>query len=156
MKDSIKPNSYYEGLLQNLYAGSQGCFVAFMQFFYQYNQSVIEKKELCDCFEKLYENELNNCQILSQLLIKIGGDNKYFSSARKFLSGYNVDYLKNFSKIFSFDIEFLEINIIEIKNLIEKIEDKKIKFQLKIILENKKESLKILKEQFFKLNLIKK
>lgn len=154
MKDLIKVNSYYEGLIQNLYAGSQGCFVAFMQFFYQYNQSVAFKKELSCCFETLYKNELENCKILCKLLLKMGGDNKYFSSGRKFLSGYNVDYLKSFVKMFSENIEFLEINIIEIKNLIEKIENRQIKNGLKIILENKKNSLKILKENYFKNNLM--
>lgn len=154
MKGLIKINSYYEGLIQNLYAGCQGCFVAFMQFFYQHNQSIVFEPKLSDCLKILYEKELENCKLLSELLLKMGGDNKYFSSGRKFLSGYNVDYVKNFSKIFSSDIEFLEINIIEIKNLIQKIDNTKIKIQLKIVLENKKNSLKILKEQFFKNNII--
>ncbi len=146
-----KVNSYYEGLIQNLYGGSKGCFVLFMQFFYQYNQMVVFEEENCDLFERLYKNELKNCQILSQILIKIGGDNKYYSSSRKFLSGYNVEYIKNLSKIYSSDIELLEISIIETKNIFEKVENLRIRNQLKTILDNKKNSLKLLKENFFKI-----
>lgn len=155
MKEEIfKVNSYYEGLIQNLYAGTNGCFSAFMQFFYQYNQSVVYAEEHKQCFFELYQLELENCSILSELIIKMGGDNKYYSSSRKFLSGYNIDYIKNFSKIFLADIEILEINIIEIKSIISKIENIKIKNKLKQILNNKRNSLKILKENYFKNNLI--
>lgn len=154
MKEKDFKNSYYEGLVHNLYAGSQGCFLAFMQFFYQYNQSVVFAKEYAACFERLYESELENCKILSALLLKMGGDNKYFSSSRKYVSGVCVDYIKDLGGIFSADLELLEINVIEVKNIIDKIEDKQIKFELKKILENKKKSLKKLKEIFFKNNLI--
>lgn len=155
MKETLlKINSYYEGLIQNFYAGAKGCFSAFMHFFYQYNQSIVYATQFTDCFRDLYEAELENCQILSEMLLKMGGDNKYYSSSRKFLSGYNVDYVKNFDKIFLCDIEILEINIIEVKNMIYKIDNKTINDNLKKILNNKKNSLKKLKENYFKNNLI--
>lgn len=155
MKQNVfRLNSYYEGLIQNLYSGSKGCFSAFMHFFYQYNQCGIFHREFCACFEELYQNELTNCQILSEVLIRLGGDNKYYSSSRQFLSGYNVDYIKNLSKIFLLDVEILEIHIIETKNVTNKIENNEIKNMIKRILENKKKSLKILKENYFKNNLI--
>lgn len=154
MKEIFKVNSYYEGLIQNLYAGSKGCFSVFMHVFYQYSQSLVYAQEYSSCFEELYKKELDNCVILSELLLKMGGDNKYYSSSRKFLSGYNVDYIKNFSKIFLADIELLEMNIIEVKNIIAKIDNVNFKNKLKIVLENKKYSLKILKENYFKNNLI--
>lgn len=150
----LKVNSYYEGLIQNFYAGAKGCFSAFMHFFYQFNQSVIFANQYSECFKTLYENELENCTILCELLLRMGGDNKFYSSSRKFLSGYNVDYVKNFDKIFLYDIELLEINVIEVKSMIAKIENKVIREKLKIVLENKKESLRILKEKYFKNNLI--
>lgn len=152
--DILSANSYYEGLIQNFYGGAKGCFSAFMHFFYQYNQSLVYAEEYAEIFEMLYKCELENCTVLSKILIKMGGDNKYYSCARKFLSGYNVDYVKNFSKIFLIDIEILEINIIELKGLILKIENKEIKDELKNVLTNKKNSLKILKEFYFKNNLI--
>ena len=152
--DILKVNSYYEGLIQNLFAGAKGCFSAFMHFFYQYNQCSVYFHDFGECFSKLYKTELENCEILSQVLIKMGGDNKYYSSARKFLSGYNVDYVKNLSKMFLSDIEMLEVNIIEIKSVILKVEDKKIRDVLKKVLDNKKMELRFLKEIYFKNNLI--
>ncbi len=153
MKDKFY-NSYYEGLLQNLYAGTKGCFSSFMCFFYQYNQSVVFAPEHSDCFYKIYNLELENCKMISELILRMGGDNKYYSSARKFLSGSNVSYIKDFTKIYLSDIELLEISMIEIKNIYGKVENFKIKDKLKKVLENKKNELKILKENYFKNNLI--
>lgn len=155
MKGEVfKVNSYYEGLIQNIYAGQKGCFVSFMQFFYQFNQSVVFSPNISDCFEKLYKLELENCKILSELILRMDGDNKFYSSSRKFISGYNVDYIKNFSKIFLADIELLEVGIIEVKNIISKIDNVALREKLKIVLENKKNALKMLKENYFKNNLI--
>lgn len=144
----IKSNSYYEGLIQNLYGGAEGCFSAFMHFFYQHNQCEVFYPEYSCCFEKIYQLELENCEFLSKVLLRMAGDNKYYSSSKKFLSGYNIDYVKNLDKIFLLDIEFLELNVIEIKNLICKIDDLEIKKMLKKVLENKKNSLKIVKENY--------
>lgn len=154
MKQNIyDSNSYYQGLIQNFYGGAKGCFSAFMHFFYQFNQSEMYYSEYSSCFKVLYTLELENCRILSQILIKMGGDNKYYSNAKKFLSGYNVDYLKNISQIVFMDIEFLECNIIEVKSIISKIENKMIKACMVEILENKKKALKLLKENSVKNNL---
>ncbi len=156
MSEILKLNSYYEGLLQNLFGGAKGCFSNFMNFFYQYNQVKIFSPENAACMQILYETELKNCEMLSQLLIRSGGDNRYFSSSRKYLSGFNIDYSKAASKMFVCDVELLEIGIIEVKNVLQKIENKIIKEKLKIILENKKNELKILKETFFRNNMLKK
>lgn len=155
MGEILKVNSYYEGLLQNLFGGTKGCFSNFMNFFYQYNQILQFSPENSECMQFLCKMELENCKILSELLIKIGGDNRYYSSSRKYLSGYNVDYCKSISKMFISDVELLEIGIIETKNAIQKIENSTIKLKLKKILENKKQELKLLKETFFRNNLLK-
>lgn len=156
MSEMIKVNSYYEGLIQNLLGGSKGCFVNFMTFFYQYNQTKQFSPENVDCMKELQRLELKNCEVLSEILIMIGGDNRYYSSSRKYISGFNVDYSKAQSKMFVCDVELLEIGIIEVKNALQKIENKQIKEKLKEILENKKNELKILKETFFKNNMLKK
>ncbi len=151
MKEKIfETNSYYEGLIQNFYGGAKGCFVSFMQFFYQYNQAKFLNENICVCLKDLYESELKNCEILSNILLKMGGDNKYYSCSRKFLSGYNVDYIKNFSQIFLADIEMLEVSIIDLKNIIYKIDNIYIKDELKQILQNKKQSLTKIKENYLK------
>ena len=149
---NLQANSYYEGLIQNLYSGTNGgCFLCFMQFFYQ---SVIIKAQNFECFEKMSQIELENCKILSVLLQKIGGDHKFYSSSRRFLSGHSVNYSKDVKRMFLIDIELLEANILDVKSLISKIENPAIKDELKKILENKRQNLKLLKENFFRNNLI--
>ena len=153
-QDIFSKNTYYEGLLQNLYAGSSGCFVFFMKIFYQYNQIAVFSQENIEVFDKMMQSELDNCKILSQMIVEMGGDNKFFSSSKKFLSGANVEYCKNIGQIFMSDIETLELHVIEVKNLISKIENFKIREKLKTILKNKQENLILLRKNFFKNNLI--
>ncbi|MBP3619766.1 MAG: hypothetical protein J6J24_03800 [Clostridia bacterium] len=97
--------------------------------------------------------ELQNCEILAQVLIKMGGDNKFCSHHHKFLSGFGVDYVKDFSQIYLLDVELLEIGVLEVKNAYEKIEDKSVREMLKNVLTNKKIELGFLKETFFKKNI---
>lgn len=94
--------------------------------------------------------ELENCNLLGQLILKIGGDNKFYSSTKRYLFGQNIDYVKNPNQIFSTDIEILEMQILEVKSMILKIESVQIKEILKEVLKSKKEELKILKVEFFK------
>ena len=149
-KDFFLNNSYYEGLLQNLYGGSKGCFSLFMHFFYQYGQSLVYEKDLSTCFLRLCELELKNCEVLAQILLKMGGDNKFYSNNKKFLSGFNVDYVKDFSKIYHLDVEFLEISLLQTKSVVEKIADLQINSLLKDIVKNKKIEIEILKEKYLK------
>lgn len=151
-----KENSYYQGLIQNFYGGKSGCFRVFMNFFYQYEQSLVFDENLSELFQMLYKTELENCVILSKILLKTSSDCKFFSSGRKFLSGYDVDYTKNFSQIFLNDIELLEVGVIEVKNIISKIENLNTKAELGKILKNKKIELRVLRENYLKMNLIKK
>jgi len=156
MKNMINKNSYYEGLLQDFFAASDGCFCLFMTFFYQYNQIFEFKSELSQLFQMLYQTELQNSEILSQLIIEMGGDAKFYSHSKSFLSCYSVDYVKGTSQIFLDDIEKLEVSIIQNKSLINKIDDPKIKEKLHTVLKNKQKCLKILRENHLKNCLIKK
>ena len=146
-------NSYYQGLVQNYYSGKNGCFNAFMNFFYQFEQSLIFNKNLIDMFEKLYKLELENCIILSQILLKNGVDCKFLSGQKKFLSGCDVEYTKSFSQMFLNDIEMLEVGVIEVKNLILKIKNLNARAEFGKILKNKKTELKMLRENYLKNNL---
>lgn len=156
MIEIIEVNSYYEGLIQNLFGGAKGSFVNFMTFFYQFNQVKRFSPENLECMAVLRQYELENCEILSEILILIGGDNRYYSSSRKYISGGNVDYCKAQARMFVGDVEMLEVGIIEVKNALQKIENRQIKEKLKKVLENKKYELKLLKETFFKNNMLKK
>ena len=52
------------------------------------------------------------------------------------------------------DIETLETHVIELKNLISKIENLQIREKLKKILSNKQQNLRKIRENYFKNNLI--
>jgi hypothetical protein len=52
------------------------------------------------------------------------------------------------------DIELLEVGVVEAKSIILKIENLNTRAELKKILGNKKKELKILRENYLKLNLI--
>lgn len=152
--EKMSANSYYIGLVQNLFAGANGCFVTFMQFFYQQFLAKTNFVAFENCFEELVKKEIENCQILSESLLKMGGDPHFFSSSKKFVSGQSVNYSKEIDKIFLMDIELLEINVLDLKSAISKIENKEIKSELKKVLDNKKNSLKMLKVNYFKNNSI--
>ena len=143
-------NSYYQGLVQDLYSGKDGEFVCFMQMFYQANCCKLSRKSI-DLFERLAKKELKICEILSCLLQKFGCDWQYCSSAKRFVSGKDVAFVKDFKKMLMLDIELFETAIVNIKNSISKIEDCEIRANLKKILVIKKESLNILKEEYIRI-----
>ena len=66
----------------------------------------------------------------------------------------NIDYVKNLKNIVEFDIELIEKSLIDVKNVISKIDDVEIKARIKNILQIKKAEEKILKNLFLKLNQI--
>ena len=70
-------NSYYMGLVQNLYAGKNGSILLFLQFFYQYNLS--EKfPQFSECFALLLKNEFENCHILVKFCLKWAAIRSFF------------------------------------------------------------------------------
>ena len=152
---AFEPNSYYLGLIQNLFAGANGCLLVFMQFLYQHTLSKKSFPQFEECFCALQEKEIENLQLLGEILLKMGGDPQFFSSSRKYICAKSLNYSKEIDKIFLNDIELLEINIIDLKSAILKIEDKNLKEMLLKILENKKFSLKLLKEEYFKSKIVK-
>ena len=88
------------------------------------------------------------------MLFEMHADPQFFSSSRRYLNAHSINYVKDLDKIFLSDIEFLEINIIDLKSTILKIENENLKGKLKKILENKKKSLKFLKENYFKNQIV--
>lgn len=142
MKDFLNvKNSYYEGLLSNLFCSNDGFFAVFMHFFYQFNQFSVFHNEVSEDFHILYEKELLCCEKISKMIISLGGDNKYYSASRRFISGANIDYIKNLKNSIELDVELIENNIIEVKNCLNKIENSEIKKQLKEVLDIKNEEL---------------
>ena len=95
-----------------------------------------------------------NCKILSSILLDMGGDPQFFSSSRKFVTTRSVNYVKDAGRMFLTDIELLEINILDLKSALAKIENQVVKEKLKLVLENKKNQLKFLKKEYFKNQII--
>ena len=147
-------NSYYEGLLQDLFCGNDGFFTIFMHFFYQKNQIFVFYPSFSKDFEKLVSLELESCNTLSRVINEMGGDSKYYSSSKKYIFG-KIDYVKNLESIVDLDLELVEKSLIDTKNVLSKVDNHKIKNQLENILSIKKEEEKILKNIKFNLFLIK-
>ena len=143
-------NSYYEGLLQDLFCGNDGFFTIFMHFLYQYNQIFVFYPKFEKEFEKLFQTEIEVCNILSKIIIEMGGDAKYYSSTKKFLNG-NIDYIKSLSSIIDVDLELVEKGLIDVKNVLSKVDNIRIKTELRKVVALKEFEEKILKELKIKL-----
>lgn len=150
MKIFLK-NSYYEGLLQDLFGEKDGFFTIFMHFLYQKNQIFVNYPDFASDFEELLSLELKSCEKTSELIIGLGGDAKFYSSNKKYISGSGVDYVKNLRSILELDIELVEKAIIDIKNAYSKIENASIRASLNEILILKNDQLNILKNCFLNL-----
>ena len=137
--------SYYEGLLQVLFFGNDGVFPIFLHFFYQFNQFFVYNNNFSSIFKFVYMKELENCEVVSNLLVLMGGDAKFYSSNKKFISGSGIDYVKNLKSAFELDIELVEKSLIDVKNALVKIDNAKIKEKLRIVIKNKEEELDKLK-----------
>lgn len=141
----LTKNSYYEGLLQDLFCGNDGFFTIFLHFFYQFNQFFVYNNNFSSIFKFVYMKELENCEVVSNLLVLMGGDAKFYSSNKKFISGSGIDYVKNLKSAFELDIELVEKSLIDVKNALVKIDNAKIKEKLRIVIKNKEEELDKLK-----------
>ena len=144
----LTKNSYYEGLLQDLFCGNDGFFTIFLHFFYQFNQFLVYNNNFSSIFKFVYMKELENCEVVSNLLVLMGGDAKFYSSNKKFISGSGIDYVKNLKSAFELDIELVEKSLIDVKNALVKIDNAKIKEKLRIVIKNKEEELDKLKNGF--------
>ncbi len=143
-------NSYYEGLLQDLFCGNDGFFTIFLHFLYQFNQVSVFYPNFEKEFEKLYLLEIEVCNLLSKTIIEIGGDAKYYSSSKKFVTA-SIDYIKTLPLIVDVDMEFIEKNLIDLKNTLSKIDNVRIKTELRKVVAIKEQEEKILKEIKIKL-----
>ena len=144
-------NSYYEGLLQDLFCGKDGFFTVFMHFFYQKNQIFEYYPDFYKDFCEVLDFELKACSRLCELIIELGGDAKFYSSTKKYLSGSGVDYVKNLHAILELDIELVEKGRIDLKNVYSKVENANLRASLNEILILKNEELNILKNAYLNL-----
>ena len=129
----IKHNSYYLGLIQNLYCSSESELVCFLQFEYQKNLLLPFGNDYARVFGQMAEDDLFHSELLSETIISLGGNPVYCSCQGKWLGGRQIDYVKGIKQMLELDIELKEKLIIDYKSATSKIDDMKIKKLLGMI-----------------------
>ncbi|MEG1751498.1 MAG: hypothetical protein RR140_00180 [Clostridia bacterium] len=123
----LKPNAYYCGLIQNLYAGTEGELCTTMQFFYSANILSPFNKNLSSILEQISKTDFLHASMLSDLIIRLGGDPILINNQGKWLSGRSLDYIKDTKQIISLNLELKEKIIIDTRTAIAKIDDIQVK-----------------------------
>ncbi len=137
-------NSYYLGLIQNLYAGSEGELASFLQTSYQ-SALLYEQEDICLSLQKIAEQDKKHMQLLSHAIIMLGGTPKYFNAQNKWFSTREIDYVQSLKQIVSLDIEMKEKSILDYKSTIQKVSSLDLKATLTRILQDENNHLGILK-----------
>lgn len=143
--NSLIKNSYYCGILKNLYAGSEGECVVFLQLKYQIYILKNFRAEIACLLEEIVKTELLHQQLLANAILMSGGDPTYANSQNKWLGGRQIDYVKDIKQIISYDIEIKEKVVIDYKIAIAKIDNVEIKKLLASILQDEEIHLRKLK-----------
>ena len=142
---NLPHSTYYQSLLLELYSGSEGFVINYLQFMYQYNLFFNKNRAYEEAFKYLIDNEFECISLVSEILNVLGCDTKFASNNGKFISGRQIDYVKDLMQMHLLDIENIEKNIIEIKSMMQKISVNVIKNQLRDILIIKQNELRFLK-----------
>jgi rubrerythrin len=138
-------NSYYAGILQNLYAGSEGEAVIFLQL--RYHSYILESfnEEFSKILKEIAIDDLKHQELLAHAIQMTASDPVYCNSEGKWLGGRQIDYIKETKQILSLNLEAKEKAIIDYKIAISKIENQQIKLLLSSILEDEERHRVILK-----------
>ncbi len=145
-------NSYYSGILQNLFAGSEGEIITFLQL--QYHANIIKNfhPKIADLLNEISLTDLKHQQLLSNAIQMTYGNPIYANSQAKWIGGRQIDYLKDTKQIILTNIELKEKAIIDYKMAISKIENIQIKLLLNSILNDEENHRLILKKLLKSLN----
>ena len=144
----IKHNSYYLGIVQNLYCSNESEIVSFLQFEYQKNILLPFGNDFGRLFETIAQEDLFHSSLLAEIIISLGGNPIYCDNQGKWLGGRRIDYVKNVKSMLELDIELKEKMIIDYKSAISKIDDLKIKKMLEMIVKEEEIGYFKLKELF--------
>lgn len=142
----IKHNSYYLGIIQNLYCSNESEIVSFLQFEYQKNLLLPFGNDFGRVFETIAQEDLFHSSLLAEIIISLGGNPIYCDNQGKWLGGRRIDYVKNIKSMLELDIELKEKMIIDYKSAISKIDDIKIKKMLEMIVKDEEVGYFRLKE----------
>ena len=105
----IKPNGYYQGLITNLYSGSEGEVLTFLQEMYQANIVYPFEKEQYEFLKRLYLDDIEHSKRLAEILVLMGADPKYINIRNVWLSGKSIDYVKSYKQMLYTDLEIKEV-----------------------------------------------
>lgn len=144
-------NSYYLGLVQNLYAGSEGELACFLQATYQFQVLDECETSIAQALKKIAEQDQKHMEILAHIIIMLGGNPKFFNAQNKWFSTLEIDYVQGVKQIISFDIELKEKVILDYKSTIQKISSSDIKSVLSRILSDENNHLQTLRNIYAKL-----
>lgn len=142
----IKHNSYYLGIVQNLYCSNESEIVCFLQFEYQKNLLLPFGNDFGRFFGNIAQEDLFHSSLLAEAIISLGGNPVYCDNQGKWLGGRRIDYVKNIKAMLELDIELKEKMIIDYKSAISKIDDIKIKKMLEMIVKDEEACYSKLKE----------
>lgn len=139
-------NSYYSGILQNLYAGSEGEVILFLQLRYQAMILKNFNPKISNILNEIALCDLTHQELLSQAIEKTFGNPIYATSTGKWIGGRQIDYVKNIKQILLINLEAKEKSIIDYKVAISKIDNVQIKLLLSAILSDEENHRLILKK----------
>lgn len=142
----IKHNSYYLGIVQNLFCGNEGKIVSFLQFCYQKNVLAPFGSEFANHFDEFAMQEFFHQELLCEIILSLGGDPVFCDNQGRWLSGRWIDYVKDIKQMLLLNIETKEKTIIDFKTAISKIDDLSIKQLLVAILKEDEDTLEKLKQ----------
>ena len=139
-------NSYYQGILQNLFCGSEGEVVAILQLSYQKSLLCFHQSPLSKIITSILQHDQKHIELLSDAIMTLGGNPMYYNNQKKFLSLRQIDYLSNPQSMLRADIELKEKTIIDYKVAISKISNTNLKMYLERIVQDEKLHLKLLRQ----------
>ena len=142
---AFRKNAYYAGLLQNLLCGEEGVVLFFLQLKYQKSILGSFYPQISTTFDEILEMELIHLDLLANAIIMSGGDPMLINSQGKWISGRQIDYIKEIKQILSYDVELKEKSIIDFKLAHSKIDNIEIKNLLKEMIKDEEIILKKLK-----------
>ena len=139
-------NSYYSGILQNLFAGSEGEVIIFLQLQYHSNTLKNYNPKISKILYEISLTDLKHQQLLSNAIEMTYGNPIYATTQGKWIGGRQIDYVKDVKQIIHANLEAKEKAIIDYKLAISKIENQQIKMLLSSILSDEETHRLILKK----------
>lgn len=145
-------NSYYSGILQNLYAGPEGEVILFLQL--RYHCSVLKtfNPKISNVLFEIAITDLKHQELLAHAIERTYGNPFYATTQGKWISGRQIDYIKDTKQILHATLEAKEKSIIDYKLAISKIDNNQIKQLLVAILSDEENHRLILKKLIRNLN----